>query len=252
MTKFRIASVQLNLIQSVSSIVKDIRRYIKTAKKKGVDIVCFPECSIDAGPKRNAQVISKIRQDCKENKIWCITGGHLRARKHVYNTSMLINNKGKISGLYRKVHLCDSPHIHAGTSFKIYNTPFCKIGIAICWDVSFPTAIYSMAKKGAKLVFCPMYWAYEEWEHKREHKKLEKKVLQSLILTRAYENLIYVVFSNAYDPEDKTVVSYSAIAEPNSIIKEIFDREGMIIADIDLDHLRKLRKNYHKEYNKRI
>ncbi|MBN2518198.1 MAG: hypothetical protein JXB14_05100, partial [Candidatus Altiarchaeota archaeon] len=88
--------------------------------------------------------------------------------------------------------------------------------------------------------------------HRKDHKNAEKRILQSLILTRAFENLVYVVFSNAYNEKSPLLTPYSAIAEPHKIIGEIFDREGMIIADVDLGYLQKMRTRYRREYNKII
>ncbi|MBI4448353.1 carbon-nitrogen hydrolase family protein [Candidatus Woesearchaeota archaeon] len=250
MEKFRVAAVQLNLQQSLPSIVRDMKSYIRSAKKKNVNIICFPECSLIAGPKKNKEMLTRIRDYCKANEIWCIAGGHLKEGGYVYNTALLIDDAGNIRGKHKKVHICDSPNVSAGSSFEVYKTPFGKIGIAICWDVAFPTAMESMAKKGAKVVFCPMYWSYDPWAHRAKPKKFEKKILQSLILTRSFENLAYHIFCNAYDPKDRTVTAYSAIAEPHKILTEIFGKEGMIMADINLDYLNNLRQNYVKEYHK--
>ena len=251
MDNFRVASVQLNVGNSISHIVKDIKKYIKLAKKKKVNIVCFPEDTIYAGPKKNMKVLEQIKLSCKENKIWCIITEHLKEKKYSYNSSVLIDDQGKICGKHKKVHTCDY-NVHTGSRFDIYNTPFCKIGIAICWDISHPNTIYSMVEKGAKIIFCPMFWEYDEWAHKKDHKKYEKKLLESLILTRAFESLVYVVFCNPYNAHLKSLTPYSAIAEPQRVIKSIYNKEGMIYADIDLNHLEKLRNNYQKEYNKLI
>ena len=240
---FKVAAVQLNINKPVSSVMKDIEKYIQLAKRKNADIICFPEGSIFAGPKKNKKFISQIREYCRVYKIWCIISANLKEKKHHYNSALLIDDKGIISGKHKKVHvLGDGPWITPGSKFDIYNTKFCKVGIAICWDISNPRAIYSMAKKGAKIIFCPMYWCYDEWAHKKSHKKFEKKILESLILARAYESLAYIVFCNPIDKNESRLTSYTAVAEPHKIIKEIFGRDGMIVADIDLKYLVEMKK----------
>jgi|GEM_PF-3666794 len=252
MKPFRVAAVQLDLSKETVDVIQDMLHYLHAAKKKGVDIVCFPEDSLYAGPARNERMIRKLRQACKELNIWCIVVAHIRERVHTYNSALLINNEGKILGKHKKVHTCDWPNVRPGSSFEIHETPFCKIGIAICWDISSPPALHQMAKLGAEIVFCPLYWCYEDWSYDGQHEKREQRVLQALTLARAFDNLIYTVFCNAYDPGEKTLVSYSAIAEPHQILKQIYNRPGMIVADINLEYLRSLRENYHKIYNKRI
>lgn len=252
MNTFKVAAAQLNLSQRFSLVLKDMLDYIDRAKKKGVGIICFPETSLFAGTAKNRWALGKLRQRCREKKIWAVVAGRIKEKRHVYNTAFLINDRGIIHGKHKKVHLaeCLTPLLKPGSAFKVYDTPFCKIGLAVCWDAAFPDVLHSMAKKGAKLIFCPMYWCFEEWAHRRNPKKFEKKLLQALILTRAFENLAYVVFSNAYDPEQPDLASYSAIAEPHRIVSEVFEKEGMITAEVDLAYLKKVRKKYARDYNK--
>jgi predicted amidohydrolase len=251
--RFQVAAVQLNVAHNIPEIVADIKRYIHNARKKGADIICFPESSLWAVPQKNKVILAKIMKFCKESKIWCIVNGNVKEKKHYYNVAIIIDDKGKVFGKHKKVHLGDEYNrIKKGAAFDIYKTTFGNIGVAICWDVSYPDAIQEMAVKGADIVFCPMYWAYDEWAHRKNHKKCEKKILQSLILTRAYDNLVYVVFSNPYNPYDSQSTPYTAIAEPHKIIKEIYDREGMIVVDVDTAYLNKIRKRYKKQYKKFI
>lgn len=250
--KFKIAAAQIRLGDTESHILKKIRHTLQAAKKKGVSIVCFPECSLTQGPKRNQLLLQKVANECKLNQIWCIVVGHLREAGKVYNFAVLIDSDGKIAGKHKKVHICDAPHVCPGTSFEVFETPFGKIGMAICWDINHPEPLYYMAKKGARLIFCPMYWNYELWAHHKKHLFYERKLLESLILARAYENLIYVVFCNPYDASHETLTSFSAIAEPHRILKQIFNKEGLIISEIDVDSLEKTRKKYYKEYCKKI
>ncbi len=239
----KVAAVQLNISKPINSIINDIRRYMHNAKTKKVDMICFPEDSISLGPKKNKLIISQVMECCKLYGIWCIISTHLKEKKYHYNSALLIDNEGNLSGKHQKVHIMgDGPKITPGSKFDVYKTPFCKIGIAICWDVSNPRVIYSMAKKGAKIIFCPMYWCYDDWAHKKNHKKAEKKILQSLILARAYESLTYVIFCNPIDVNEKYITSYTAIASPHKIVKEIFGREGMVIAKIELKSISEIRK----------
>jgi predicted amidohydrolase len=230
----------------------DIKRYMRLAASKNAKIVCFPEHSLYASPKRNVQLLAEVCETCKKLGIWCIVGGKLREGKSLYNMAVLIDNNGSIVGRHKKVHLCDCGVSESGSSFEIYKTPFCNIGIAICWDISHPDALFSMAKKGADLIFCPLYWLYDSWAHRKNHREFERRILQSLILSRAFENLAYVAFCGAYNSDQKDIVPYSAIAEPHKRIKELFGKEGMIVGEIDLAYLKGIRKRYEKWYGKRF
>lgn len=249
MNTFKIAAVQLKFSNKSEVLLKSVRKFIALAKQKDVKIVCFPEDTFYSGAKKNKQLIAQVQAECKKQKMWVILAAHLHERTRAYNTAVLINDKGEISGIHKKVHLYDDAHINAGSKFNVYKTPLCKIGIAICWDISCPESISAMVKKGAMIIFCPMTWGYEDWAHHKGEKKIESeiKILKSLILTRAFENQVYIVFCNQYDPKRKDLIPYSLIAEPHKIINSIYKKEGMLVTDIDLDHIEEVRQKYLKE-----
>ena len=71
------------------------------------------------------------------------------------------------------------------------------------------------------------------------------KLLRSLLFTRAFENVYYVALCNPI-VESKFQVSYSAIASPNKILKESINKEGLLVAEVNLKDLKKFRKLYSK------
>jgi predicted amidohydrolase len=66
-----------------------------------------------------------------------------------------------------------------------------------------------------------------------------------MTLARAHENVFYVALCNPITGS-KTQVSYSAIAGPNSILKEIIDEEGIITARVNINEIKKFREFYAK------
>jgi len=254
MKNVTVAVAQLTLTSSLKENIKKIKHFIRLAKSKNAEIICFPETSLQ-GEKIdiNSPAIKEVFAECKKNSIWCIIGDFIKERKYTYNTMLLINRKGKVVGKHRKVFICESnPSIKKGFNFQVFSTELGRLGIATCWDVAYPNTIYSMAKKRADIIFCPMYWCYDIWAHKKNHLMMEQKILQSLILTRAFENLVYVVFCSPYVKNEKRLVPYSAIAEPHKMVKEIFNKEGLIIGNLDISKLNRIRKNYRKDYKKRL
>lgn len=249
-----VAVGQLNLTSSLRKNVKKIKHFIRLAKAKNAEIICFPETSLQGECiDIKSPTIKEIFAECKKNSIWCIIGDYIKEKKYIYNTTLLINRKGKLVGKHRKVFICENnKSVKKGFNFEVFPTELGKLGIATCWDVIYPNALYSMAKKKADIIFCPMYWCYDIWAHKKNHLMMEKKILQSLILTRAYENLVYVVFCSPFIKNEKKLVSYSAIAEPHKIIKEIFNKEGLIIGDLNISELNKIRQKYKKDYKKQL
>jgi len=226
--------------------LEKIKKYIGLAKKAKADIVCFPESCI----KRHGSLvitdkfIKSIQEECKRNGIWCIVTEDIAAGKKTYNMSILIDRQGKIKGDYKKINIYGD-RATPGNQVKVFQTDFAKIGIAICWDLTYPGLFLEMAKKGAEIVFCPAMWNYDLPSHDREHKKREIELLRAMTLARAHENIFFVALCNPL-MDVKTQVSYSAIASPHRILKELIDREGLITAKIDIAEVRKFRKYYNK------
>lgn len=235
--------------------VAKIKKYIRIAKQKGADIICFPESTIHKKDylNFNHELIKEIKEECRKNSIWCIIDDDMTIRGRIYNTAILISRQGKMAGEYRKINLLgegyDSP-VKAGKAIKVFKTDFAKIGIAICWDLNYPKMFREMKRRGAEIIFCPTYWKYELHAHhirkyKKKQREREKELLKSLITARAFENLFFVALCNpAKNKFEKDLVSYSAIASPHKILAEIKDKEGLIIKEIRLGEIGKLEKVY--------
>lgn len=231
---------------SKSNNVEKIKRYIKLAKKRNADIVCFPEsCVYKSSLDLNNKAITQITEECKKNSIWCIITDDIKKGKKVYNTSVLIDRKGKIKGGYNKIHLYGDK-TEAGTKSMIFKTDFAKIGIAICWDLAFPELFKKMKEKGAEIIFCPAQWWYEPKahdSHDMQHKQRETKLLESLIMARAFENLCFIALCNPI-MDSKYQVSYSGISSPHKILNRLVNKEGLITAKINLGEIKKLHSIY--------
>lgn len=224
--------------------VAKIKHYITAAAQAGADIVCFPESCVHKNDvlKFDHRLILEICQSCKENNIWAIVTDNFEEKGKNYNIALLINRKGVIKGKYRKINLYDD-FTKEGRKTFVYKTDFAKIGIAICWDLAFPDIFTKMKKKGAEIVFCPSYWCYEYTAHRDNHKKKEMKLLRSLVLARAFENLNFVALINPISGKPG-LVSYSAIACPHHILKEIKDKEGLLIQKVNLNEIKRFEQLY--------
>ncbi|MCC2648922.1 MAG: putative amidohydrolase [Nitrososphaeraceae archaeon] len=77
----------------------------------------------------------------------------------VYDTVVLIDNKGGISSVYRKLHLYDalgfkeSDRMMAGNMIeKPVKTLVGNIGLMICYDIRFPEMSRILTVKGANVL----------------------------------------------------------------------------------------------------
>jgi len=241
-----IALAQISYFKNSDDNVKKIKKYIRLAKKKKADIVCFPESCVHKKEilHFNHDLINEIKKECAVNSIWCIVNEDMKIGRKMYNTAILINRVGKIEGDYRKINLMgDTEGLNSGSKPKVFQTDFAKIGIAICWDLAFPELFQKMKKQGAEIVFCPSHWAYETRAHNDNHKNREKKLIRALVGARAFENLYFVGFCNP-KLNAKDIVVYSVIASPHKILKELSEREGLLVSKINLNEIPKFTKLY--------
>lgn len=225
--------------------VDKIVKYIHMAKRRKADIVCFPEACISKSDvlDLNGSALERIKEACKNNEIWCIVTDDFEVRGVVHNVSVLIDRKGEIRAGYKKIHLYGDKKADPGRNTIVVKTDFAKIGIVICWDLTYPELFERMKKAGAEIIFCPSQWWYETKAHESNHKEREVKILESLLLTRAYDYTYFVGLCNPV-MESKYQVSYSAIASPSKILKKIIKREGLITAKINLGYILKQQKIY--------
>lgn len=244
-----IALAQIRYSGKSCENVEKIRKYIRLAKSQKADIVCFPESCISMHDRKDIFALEhkfacEIKEECKKNKIWCIFSDDFLIGKEAYNLSRVINRQGVEVGNYKKINLSgDHPKVKAGKGVEVFDTDFGKIGVVICWDLFFPELFKELKQKGAEIVFCPAQWHYEEEKEKEEYKLRDQRLLKSLITARAYENLFFVALCNPVTKRND-LVPYSAICSPHEIVKEIFNKEGLIVAKLKLKEINRLQKLY--------
>lgn len=107
-----------------------------------------------------------------------------------FNTAVVTDSAGAQRGAYRKVHLFDaqgyreSDRLSAGSElFAPIETPFGKLGLAICYDLRFPEVARAAALAGCQVMLYPAAWVSGP-----------KKALQweTLLEARAIENSMFV------------------------------------------------------------
>ncbi len=245
-----IALAQIKYSRSSKENKEKIKQFIRKAKKLKADIVCFPESCLHETKSFNLKdpLIKEIQEECKKNSIWCIITEDIKIRsklllyKRTYGAALLIDRKGEIKGIYKKINPYGD-NVKLGKKPGVFKTDFAKIGIAICWDIAFPKLFSKMKKQGAEIIFCPSQWWYDEEAHKNNHKKRDIQILESLVTARAYENVCFVAVCNPV-MKSKRQVSYTSIASPTKLLKRIINKEGIITAEINLNEIKKMQKLY--------
>ena len=174
-----------------------------------------------------------------------------------HNTSIVINEKGKILSKYRKMHIPDDPGYYekfyftpGDLGFKSVKTKFGKIGPLICWDQWFPEAARLTALKGAQIIFYPTAIGW----HPKEKREFGKTQLNSWITmqkSHAIANGTYVVAVNRVGVEKKgnkkiEFWGNSMIIDPSGeIIGELGNKkEEILIREIDYKKIDTTREHW--------
>lgn len=211
-----------------SSTAKNLVKFgelVRDAGNKGADIVCLPESITLVGTKLDYMRASEpipgpstkyLGKIAKEQRMYIVVGLLERVEEIVYNTAVLIDRDGEIAGTYRKVSL-PREEIEGGVSpgqeFPVFETDFGKIGMMICWDVSFPEPARALAMKGAEIIFMPIWGGN-----------------LTLGRARAIENQVYLV-SATYDNDMRTGV----FDLEGKLLVEGSDEDPVVVVEVDLE-----------------
>ena len=144
-----------------------------------------------------------------------------------YNSSALVGPNGLI-GLYRKIHLYFRENIFfspGNLGFPVFDLPFGKIGMMICFDWYFPESARTLALKGAQLICQPANLVMSHCPDSLVTRCLENRVFAALAdrvgdENRGEVNLHYIGKSEIVTPKGKILVRLGE-EEANVAVVEI-------------------------------
>lgn len=149
-----------------------------------------------------------------------------------------INVPGKISFQESKV-------LTPGSQFTVFDTPFCKIGLGICFDIRFAEMAQLYQRKGCKLLLYPgafnMTTGPSHWE--------------LLGRARAVDNQVFVGLCSPARDVKSTYVAYghSMLIDPwGTKLVEAGENEQTVFAEVDLCRIEEVREQLPVIKNKRV
>ncbi len=222
------------------------REWIAEAKRRGSDLIVFPELwttffdlenadryatTLDEGP------FVQLAAMAREHGIY-IAGSLLsKENGRYFNTAPLFSPTGERLGHYSKIHLFSLMHedryLAAGQTTPLFDLPWGRSAIAICYDLRFPELFRKYALAGAKIVFLPAGWPHPRLMH-----------WQTLLRARAIENQMFMAACN-HVGRDQGLKFFgrSAIYDPwGETVVEAGETEILLTAQIDLDLVEEVRQ----------
>ena len=245
--KIRIALAQINpTVGDFDGNVRAVRRITAEAKKRGAQIVAFPELMLSGYPPEDLLLKPQFLKDCtralravaREAKgIALLVGAPEPAERdgaRPYNACHVLFN-GKIAATYRKLNLPnygvfdEKRYFEPGENALVVSFGGVPVGVSICEDVwvdDGPTASQVLLG-GARIVINISASPY----HRRKGREREK-----LMQRRARENGCWLCYVNLVGGQDELVFDgCSVIAAPDgkTIARGRAFEEDLLVADVD-------------------
>ncbi len=249
--------------------VAQAERWIREAARRGAKIVCTPEVAVQGYPRVSfppgssmddpkivaerekifaqaepipGPVTNRFAQLARELGLWMVFGMDENRNGKMFNSAVLMSPQGDVKGVYSKVHLQNwmvASGVNHGTEFPVWEIEVggvkTKAGIQICYDVQHPESTRELMLGGAEIVFNPYCTG-----------DFSRPLLVHLFQTRALENRVYLLRVNFAEPRN---TGTSSIIDFEGATQDELDRsEGVLVGDLNLTALRKVRATWNPVY----
>jgi nitrilase len=248
---------------NLSANLLEVEKLVTDAVSAGAKLIVLPENFAYMG--ESDQEILKFKevpgdgplqtflsQLASNNGIW-VVGGTIPLEANnpnkIRSACLVFNDKGKQVARYDKIHLFDvhlletdekyseSITIEPGEETVVFDSPFGRIGLAICYDLRFPEQFRNLIDEGMEIAILPAaFTAHTGKAH-----------WQPLIQTRAIENLSYVIASaqGGYHISGRETYGHSMIVDSwGTVLDTVVRGNGYAMGEIDLDLLNKTRRAF--------
>ncbi len=258
-----VAAIQMASGPNIDANINEASRSIKAAKDAGAELIVLPENfalmgihEIDHVKNAETYGAGKIQkflaEQAAKHKVW-IVGGTIPIvgieKDKARSACIVFNDKGEQVARYDKIHLFDVELIDSNENYTeslttepgedvvVFDSPFGKIGLAICYDLRFPELFRAMMDKGAEIFAIPSAFTAitgrAHWE--------------VILRARAIENSTYVIAAaqGGYHVSGRETFGNSMIVDPwGSVIDCLPSGSGFVIATLDKERLNSIRRNF--------
>ncbi len=237
----KIAGVQMDSKITQNGLnLERIMDYLQEAAGNGAKIVVFPECALtgycfndleearpyaEPIPGPSTEAMGAL---CAKLDVYAVVGMLEADGEEVFNAAALLGPEGLV-GSYRKIHLpflgVDRFVAPGDRPFSVYRTGAGRLGINICYDVSFPESSRIMSLQGAELIALSTNWP-QGVEIVPDH----------VINTRALENRInYIAVNRVGEERGYRFFGHGKIVGANgATIVAAGSEEEIFYAEVDM------------------
>jgi len=266
-----VVAIQMASGPNVNANLLEAERLIANAANEGAKLVVLPENfalmghketdKVDIGEQQGEGSLQDfLSQQAKKHGIWLV-GGTIpmvsEDETRIRAACLLYNDSGEQVARYDKIHMFDvslpdseeryieSETIEPGNETLVVDTPFGKLGLAICYDLRFPEMFRELLDKGMEILVIPS--AFTEVTG-RAH-------WEPLLRARAIENQCYVIAAaqGGYHANGRETHGNSMIIDPWGIIlNRLSKASGVVKAEIDMERISNIRKTFPAVEHRRL
>lgn len=234
---------------------------LKKLPESSPTLVVLPECFACFGagdqaqlaiaePLGNGPIQQKLCELAKKYAVWLVAGSIplKTANPDKFSAScLLIDDNGEIKHEYQKIHMFDvqvadntgtyleSRCTQAGSKIVVADTPFGKLGLAVCYDLRFAGLFAQMSEiSQLDVIALPSAFTYTTGQ---AH-------WQALLAARAIENQCYLVAANqtGTHANKRQTFGHSCIISPwGETLEQITQQCGIVQSQIDHTLLAEIR-----------
>lgn len=238
-----VAGVQMDCrLGDVATNRATIQKNLRDAAEQGAQLVVFPECALTGYCFTSRTQLAPFAEplpgpstellaaDCRKLNVYAVVGmiEHDPATNRLFNACALIGPNGFIAG-YRKAHI---PCIGADRFVSPGDRPFAthdlgglRVGMAICFDASFPETARLLTLADADLIVLPTNWATQA-----------RKMADLICRVRALENHVFQLSVNRVGDEGGFhFIGCSSLCDcaGDFVVRAEHDQPAIIVATID-------------------
>jgi N-carbamoylputrescine amidase len=268
----KIVSVGLVQMHSGNDVEANINKGtqgIRDLASKGAQVVSLPElfnapyfCQGERDDKHFAlaepipgtttKLLGEVAAECK---VALITSLYEKAEKF-YNTAIVIDANGQLTGKYRKMHIPDDPNNHydeayyfapGDLGFQAFQTQFAKVGPMICFDQWFPEGARIEAEQGAEILFYPTAIGWPITQRSEDLNRAENNMWKTVQIAHGIANNCFVAATNRVGTQDSLIFwGSSFISDPYGriLVEGPTDAEANLIAQCDMSVIDQKKKDW--------
>ena len=257
MTDFLVAALQITSTSNVEANFAEAEEQIELASRRGAELIGLPENFAFLGEdNEKLRMASELSTKCtnflktmsQRYQVFLLGGGYpvpAGDDRHTFNRSALFGKDGSILAKYDKIHLFDadvsdtnrryreSDDFSRGNRPVVFDSPWGRIGLAICYDLRFPELFLHFAHNRVSIILIPS--AFTEATG-RDHWEI-------LLRARAIECQCFIVAPNQGGCHNEKLNTWgrSMVVDPwGNILSSLDKGEGVVVADLDLSMIQKI------------